>query len=123
MDNRYLYRGKRVDNEKWFVGYYSCLYTIDNHEITDSLGYTYQVIPSTIGQCTGFSDVKGNLIYENDTFEKGGNKFKIEWFDGGFIIVNCSDVKKFEVLNVSNIIYYEIEITGNIHDEVKKSTI
>lgn len=72
-----------------------------------------------IEQCTGLPDLKGKLIYENDTFEKGGNKFKIEWFDGGFIIANCSDPKKFEVLNVSNISHYEIVITGNIH-EVEK---
>lgn len=66
MNDRYKYRGKRVDNGEWEIGYYACLYSIDNHTITDEYGYMYQVNPTTIGQCTGLRDKNGVLIFEGD---------------------------------------------------------
>lgn len=116
MCDRFKFRGKRVDNGEFIIGFYSCLYSIHNHTIEDEYGYVYQVIPKTIGQCTGIKDCNKVLIFEADTFEKGGNVFKIEWYDGGFIIQGKDD---FQVLNESNVKYYEIVITGNIHKDNK----
>ena len=76
MEDRYLYKAKRVDNGEWVQGYlvydnrdklyriimdiqYStgtCI-TTDNAPRVDS---------STICQCTGLKDKNGKLIWEND---------------------------------------------------------
>lgn len=80
MENRYLCRGKRIDNGEWVEGYLSypfctkkgnesyCFYA------KDSLGFYCRCVvdAATICQCTGLKDKNGKLIWEND-------------------IVNCTD--------------------------------
>lgn len=128
MDDRFKFRGKRIDNGIWIIGDYC---RIDNDyyirvikrrlverytNLYENVFEDYNVIPETIGQYTGIKDCNKKLIFEGDTFEKGGNIFKIEWYDGGFIIQGKND---FQVLNQNNVDYYEIVITGNIHEDNK----
>lgn len=74
MENRYLYRAKRLDNGKWVIGYlsYPCC-TKKGAEsyyfyAKDILGFYCRCIvdASTICQCTGLKDKNGELIWEND---------------------------------------------------------
>lgn len=54
MEDRYLFRAKRVDDGKWVVwNIFSGLYGVD-------------IDKSTICQCTGLRDKNGKLIWEND---------------------------------------------------------
>lgn len=54
MEDRYLFRAKRVDDGKWIVwNIFSGLYGVD-------------IDKSTICQCTGLKDKNGKLIWEND---------------------------------------------------------
>ena len=74
--NRYLFKAKRRDDGQWIKG--TVLFhdvdaaTIFNQHPADGSLQGFEVDTSTICQCTGLKDKKGNLILEND-------------------IVNCTD--------------------------------
>lgn len=72
MENRFLSRGKRIENGewngKWVEGHYyefmGKSYIFEQPFTSGNL--TYEIDPSTICQCTGLKDKNGNLIWEND---------------------------------------------------------
>lgn len=68
MENRYLYRGKRIDNGEWVVGHFY-EFMVKSYIFEPpftSKALTYEVEPSTICQCTGLKDKNDKLIFEND---------------------------------------------------------
>ena len=76
MENRYLYRGKRIDNGEWIVG----SLIVDKHQHIETgeqieiIGiypseykdFSKRIDPSTICQCTGRTDRDKALIFEHD---------------------------------------------------------
>ena len=82
MQDRYLFRGKRIDNGEWVIG--NCIddgvtgqvfiHTVGNSvNESDKVGeegclqfVAFEVAPNTICHCTGLKDKHGNLIWEND---------------------------------------------------------
>ena len=67
MNDRYLYRAKRMDNGEWTYGY---LYGIWERKyilwgMTNNVPDMTEIEPSTICQCTGLKDKSGKLIWAN----------------------------------------------------------
>ena len=95
MNDRYLFRAKRIDNGEWVEGNIilskdadeeykaiiipsvnSNMFTEDSGN--EDLGFEnwYKVDQSTICQCTGMKDKNGKLIWENDIvkYDWGGTR-------------------------------------------------
>lgn len=98
MDDRYLYRAKRVDNGEWVEGFYFCMTYLDGrhtHHFIIPLGadlilgtpvekIQVEVDPDTICKCTGLKDKNGKLIWENDIVDFLGYKGTIKFECGSF---------------------------------------
>ena len=87
MEDRYLFKAKRLNNGEWVTGSLitcedgtckiatSCLEGKADEPI---LVCAYDVDRDTICQCTGLKDKKGKLIWANDILHNG-NYFVVKW--------------------------------------------
>lgn len=74
MQNRFLSRGKRIDNGEWVEGYLSYPFCTEKGNESyyfyakDSLDFFCRCVvdPSTICQCTAMPDKNKKLVFEHD---------------------------------------------------------
>lgn len=69
MENRFLFRGKRIDNGEWVFG--DLVHSV--YKIGDTCVGQYgnevgmhEVDPSTVCQCTAMPDKNKKLVFEHD---------------------------------------------------------
>ena len=103
MEDRYLFKAKRVDNGGWAVGYIARYghtgkekYYIIPSYASDL--YAIEVGPSTICRCTGLKDNNGKLIWENDIVDFLVHKGIVKYECGSFGIAyrECIDWEEIE---------------------------
>lgn len=135
MNNRYICKAKRKDNGGWIYGdliidqygkYYIHpnvnAFSVNEYNLAKCI-QMIEVIPETIGQCTGLKDKNGKLIFEGDiirTKEYGRviahytvsdyDIFRITYVPAMFRIENIH--RAFNLVGNSA----DYEVIGNIHD-------
>lgn len=119
MNREILFRGKRIDNGEWIVGYY---FVVGGISCILPEGYSLNgmvaVAPSTIGQYTGKDDVRHQKIFGGDILEirYGTEKYnglvKYDTYGAKFIIACNRGTSSFDDLLWD----VEIQVIGNIHD-------
>lgn len=141
MEDRYLFKAKRIDNGEWVQGVpfeiegKTVILISDNenilrvHYLEENMWeadiYAIEVDPSTICQCTGLKDKNGNLIWENDIVrDEYGNFYKAFWQNDYYQFSFCAKTDVFPIdakWNLWSFKSYEIEVVGNIFDDPELS--
>lgn len=127
MEDRYLFKAKRVNNGEWVIGYYGVIGKrnviiekyAENYYCPDTCesrhgNQIHEVNSKTICQCTGLRDKNGKLIWENDIVKINNDK-----------VNTLITFRDFEIIcTIPNEKYYkhrleydtEYEVIGNIFD-------
>ena len=124
MEDRYLFRGKLIDNSGWVYGLPS--YDEDGEigeiEVCSEDYIDFHLVnPSTICQCTGLKDKYGNLIFENDIlsghiddeFPEDETRKRVVWHENGWWTnePGCDDYEELDDFDSEN-----FEVIGNMID-------
>lgn len=124
MENRFLSRGKRIDNGEWIFGNLirtdDGVYIIQNY-VPQHLIKNYEVDQSTVCQCTGLKDKNGKLIWENDIlsghidveFPEDETRKRVVWHENGWCTnePGCDDYEELDDFDSEN-----FEVIGNMID-------
>lgn len=132
MDDRYLFKAKRIDNGEWVEGFPFLVndvsYILPHHNtgqpihIDNLLSTSVEVSKATICQCTGVKDKNGKLIWENDICDRKEEYPEIVKYNNGDWTLDYSYSKgKESGYCYCNLGFYAlerkyVEVIGNIFD-------
>ncbi|RLC69281.1 MAG: hypothetical protein DRH97_00340 [Chloroflexi bacterium] len=148
MDDRFKFRGKRIDNGEWIIGSLVILpngvHRIHWQPFPECTTNTYHAVePKTVSQCTGLKDKNGKLIFEGDKVQvsltdkiaeinkddpfcfdtkKINKTWTVEWVNfttyTGWRLYG--ENRRFNIKLTQFTVYNcELEIIGNMYEEVK----
>lgn len=110
MQNRFLCRGKRIDNGEW----------VEWNMLT-GIPHDVHILDNTICQCTGLKDKNGKLIFENDIlsghidveFPEDETRKRVVWHKNGWCTnePGCDDYEELDDFDSEN-----FEVIGNMID-------
>lgn len=117
MNDRFKFRAKRIDNNKFVYGYLCFIY-IDNEKhckiYSPDDAMSYDCYTETLGQCTGLKDRNTKLIYDNDiVYDKIDECYKLVYWDNRAYCwaLRWNNVCREPLQNGS-----DLEVIGNIHE-------
>ena len=138
MNDRYLFRAKRIDNGEWIVGsliqapYLGSMRSWISSEQEDkarlrgissnqAVWRAFEVRTDTICQCTGLKDKNGKLIWENDVmvahlddrFPEDATYTRVVWNNNGF----CTKEQGSDgIFPLDKFDQENFEVCGNLFD-------
>ena len=118
MNDRYLYRAKRIDNDEWTYGY---LYGIWERKyilwgMTNNVPDMTEVEPSTICQCTGLKKLfEKDIVKRTDIHKVGEPSIGIIEYDveNTAFVIHWIDKEKYSPMYPWK---DKIKVIGNIFD-------